>query len=404
MGDHMQIATLTQKVLARSQSFLHDDLGMQRERIADAVRGTRILVIGAAGSIGAAFTREVVAYGPRALHLVDISENNLAEVVRDFRSSDVALPDDFATYAIDFGGVEMHALLSAQSYDYVLNFSALKHVRSERDPYTLMRLLDVNVLANERLLDSLAATHQPEKIFAVSSDKSVRPANLMGASKSFMERVFLARSDVQTFGSARFANVAFSDGSLLHSFGQRLAKRQPISAPSDVRRYFISHREAGQLCLLGCFATANTEIVVPDFLPDEDMQTFSQIAETFLKENGYTPIHCGSEQEARDMAAGLSANSREWPCHFTGSDTAGEKMFEEFAYPDEPVDADRFQEVNVITDPKRTAPEALNSSLDALKSLRSAGSWSAGDLFDIVQQAVPELAHATSTKNLDQKM
>lgn len=392
------------KVLGRTQSFLAADLEEAHSTIRDSVQGSRILVIGAAGSIGCSFVKELVKFSMDALHLVDISENNLAEVVRDLRSTGSRLPEDFQTFSIDFGGPEMAALLKREKYDYVLNFSALKHVRSERDAFTLMRLLDVNVLANKRLLDALSGPNAPRKVFAVSSDKAVRPANIMGASKAFMERVFISRADEIPFGSARFANVAFSDGSLLHSFQQRLEKRQALSAPSDVRRYFISHQEAGQLCILGCFAGGNKEIVYPDFRPDEDMMTFSEIAVELLRINGYEPLYCKTEEEAREAASKLTSESKQWPCLFSGSDTSGEKMYEEFVDPAEVTTIDRFKHVGVITDPVFHGREVLDQSITKLKELRDSGSWILDDLIDAVSTAVPELAHARTLKNLDQKM
>ncbi|MDA7517832.1 polysaccharide biosynthesis protein [Akkermansiaceae bacterium] len=391
-------------VLGRQHSFLEEDIAANASKISDSVKDARILVIGAAGSIGGAFVRELADYHPAGLHLIDISENNLAEVVRDLRSSGKRLPDDFATYALDFGGPEMRALLGQVSYDYVLNFSALKHVRSERDPFTLMRLLDVNVLSNARLIQSLKETHIPRKIFAVSSDKAVRSANLMGASKAFMERLFLTHSEEISFGSARFANVAFSDGSLLHGFRQRIEKRQPISAPDDVRRYFISHHEAGQLCLLGCFAGENREIVYPEFRSDKDMLTFSEIAKVFLRESGYSPVECASEEEALSLAAQLTDSSREWPCFFSSSNTAGEKMYEEFVDPAEKTESGRFKTMGVITSPIDHGKDSVDKALQALKSLRSSGGWSLEQLVDVVAKAVPEMQHVQASKNLDQKM
>lgn len=391
-------------VLGRSHSFLSTDIELRESEIRSVVGPARLLVIGAAGSIGSSFVKEVSGFRPAGLHLVDISENNLAELVRDLRSSGEVLPDEFRTYSLDFGGPEMAALLAGEHYDYVLNFSALKHVRSERDPYTLMRLLEVNVLSNDRLIETLIGHNTPEKIFAVSSDKAVRSANLMGASKAFMERIFLNKADEIPFGSARFANVAFSDGSLLHGFKQRIEKRQPISAPSDVRRYFISHQEAGQLCLLGCFAGNNREIVFPSFLPAEEMLTFSEIARVFLRELGYEPKECQSDEEALAMAGEMKEGSKEWPCHFSGSDTAGEKMFEEFVDPRELTDLKRFANMGVITKPLCQDDGSLEKALADLRALRSSQKWTLDDLEKIVQEAVPEMTHVRAEKNLDQKM
>lgn len=398
------IDTILPAILGREDSFLKADIEAKRAEITSTLTGKRILVIGAAGSIGAAFSRVLTEYSVGALHLIDISENNLAELVRDFRSSGTELPDDFQTFAIDFSGPEMRALLQVQAYDYVLNFAALKHVRSERDPLTLMRLLKVNVLANDQLIQSLLETNPPARVFAVSSDKAVRSANLMGGSKAFMERVFLSRANELPFGSARFANVAFSDGSLLFSFLRRLELRQTISAPNDVRRYFITHREAGELCLLGAFTGGNREIVFPKFRPESDMMTFAEIARVFLRAHGYEPYECDSEEEARARALELTSSSKEWPCWFTGSDTTGEKAFEEFSHPDESVDLARFEQVGIVTKPRYDGAEVVRTAIDNVLKIRDSGRWDKTGLLEAVRLAVPELDHVEHGRNLDQKM
>jgi len=395
---------LHKAILGRDRSFLAGDIAAVSDRIREQLADARVLVIGAAGSIGSSFVRELCQFQPSGLHLLDISENNLVEVVRDLRSGSYPLPEDFQTYAIDYGGPEMAVLLREYSYEYVLNFSALKHVRSERDAFTLMRLLEVNVLANARLLDQLAQMPSIRSVFSVSSDKSVRAANLMGASKAFMERAFLARADEIHFGSARFANVAFSDGSLLHGFRHRLAKQQPLSAPSDVRRYFITHQEAGQLCILGCFTGENREIYFPKFDPDRDMLTFAEIARVYLKESGFVPVECDSAEEARAFMEARPANSLEWACFFSASDTAGEKLYEEFSDPAESVELERFTNVGVVTQPLFHGRESVDSAVAALQQLRESGGWVKEQLIDCVRQAVPELEHVQADKNLDQKM
>jgi len=391
-------------ILGRNQSFLRGDMGTSRAEVSEVLRKSRILVIGAAGSIGSAFVTEIAKFGLSGLHLLDISENNLVEVVRQLRSGGIKLPDDFRTYAIDFSTLEMQALLQVEQYDYVLNFSALKHVRSERDPYTLMRLLEVNVAGNARLLDALSQQKHLKRVFSVSSDKSVRPANLMGASKAFMERIFLSRADEMSFSSARFANVAFSDGSLLHSFRHRLEKRQPLSAPSDVQRYFITHEEAGQLCLLSCFTGNNREIFFPLFRPDKDMMSFAEIARVFLEAHGYQALECSSDTEALAKMAEMKSGDKHWPCYFSGSDTSGEKMYEEFSDPSESVDLDRFSTVGVVTQPVYHGKEILDKALAMIGSCRTQGSWTKEDLVEAVHTAVPEMNHVETHKNLDQKM
>ncbi|MEI7639749.1 MAG: polysaccharide biosynthesis protein, partial [Syntrophus sp. (in: bacteria)] len=279
---------LLSRILKRSGSMFAEDLEVHRAQIEACIRGARIMVIGAAGSIGSAFVRQLVSFRPAALHMVDISENNLVEVVRDLRSALISLPEDFKTFAVAMGSLEFDRLLDAErasdrgGYDYVINFSALKHVRSEKDPFSLMRMVHTNVVAVKALLDRLVGTFT-RKHFSVSSDKAANPANIMGATKIFMERVLLTYADRIPFSTARFANVAFSDGSLLHGFLQRLAKGQPFAAPYDVRRYFISHEEAGQLCLLSCFLGENRDIYFPKLDEGSDLLTFAEIAVMVLE-------------------------------------------------------------------------------------------------------------------------
>ncbi|MGJ8672987.1 polysaccharide biosynthesis protein [Rubritalea sp.] len=395
---------LLKSILGRSESFLKDDLERSSDQIQEQLFDARVLVIGAAGSIGSAFVRELTRYSFKALHLLDISENNLVEVVRDLRAGAYQLPKDFKTFSIDFGSTEMQALLASHAYEYVLNFSALKHVRAERDPFTLMRLLQVNVLSNNDLLDWLSDMTSLRRVFSVSSDKSVRPANLMGASKALMERVFLHRADVLGFTSARFANVAFSDGSLLQSFENRLAKKQPLSAPSDVRRYFITEQEAGQLCLLACFTGENREIFFPKFDPERDMKTFAEIARLFLQASGYEPIEFNEEQQALAFMRSRSEGDRRWACNFSTSDTSGEKLYEEFNDPEEPVELERFKNVGIVLSPKYHSDESVIDAVRLIRAARASGTWGKEELLKYVQTAVPELEHREADKNLDQKM
>jgi len=400
----MENFRLENSVLGRERSFFADDIEEGRNQIRELVSGACILVIGAAGSIGGAFVKVLAGFGPSALWLVDPSENNLVEVVRDLRSSGAALPDDFGTVAIGFGCREFEMFFRRQAgFDYVLNFAALKHVRSERDPYSLMRLVNVNVIANVHLLDLLEES-AVKKVFSVSSDKAVNPHSLMGASKALMERVFLDRADAIPFGSARFANVAFSDGSLLYGFRNRIEKGQPLTAPCDIRRYFISHREAGELCLLSCFAGYNREIYVPRMDPRQDLKTFSEIAELVLESHGLKPYLCGSEEEALEMAKDREADSKEWPCFFSPSNTTGEKPFEEFVGENEHVIEDRYENLRVIDQPTTTPRIQIEQALDRLREIRASSRWSKAEIVEAMRLAVPELDHEERSANLDQKM
>lgn len=400
----MKVTELEEIVLGRKESLFASDLAAARRKLCEEIEGSRVLVIGAAGSIGGAFVKVLASYSPGSLWLVDPSENNLVEVVRDLRSSGVSLPKDFGTVAIGFGTQEFEAFYSqVGQFDFVLNFAALKHVRSERDPFSLMRLIDVNVMANEHLLNILEGG-SVKKVFSVSSDKAVNPHSLMGASKALMERVYLSRAPKLSFSSARFANVAFSDGSLPHGFRYRIEKGQPLTAPSDIRRYFISHQEAGELCLFSCFMGNNREIYVPRMDPDDYLITFSEIAETVLKGFGLNPVHCSSEEEALEMTKNLKNGSKEWPCFFSPSNTSGEKPFEEFVGSKESVIEDRYHALRVIDRPKESTLEALNESLNLFREIKKRGRWSKTELVEAIRISVPELEHVELSANLDQKM
>ncbi|MEO5355183.1 MAG: polysaccharide biosynthesis protein [Magnetococcus sp. XQGC-1] len=396
---------LLARILGRSLSLFQADMEQHRQALEAAIVRARILVIGAAGSIGSAFVEQLLPFSPATIHLIDPSENNLVELVRTLRSSDQPIPDDFRTFAIAMGSREFaHFLASAPPYDAVVNFAALKHVRSERDPFTLMRLLHTNVFALQETLERLLPT-PPQRVFSVSSDKAVLPESVMGASKACMESILWHYAEWMNCTSARFANVAFSDGSLLHGFLRRWEKGQPLSAPEDVRRYFISHQEAGQLCLLACFLGENRDLFVPRLHPDEDLHSFAEIARLFLEAKGYQPIIFHEEEEARAWARTMRReNSRSWPCCFSSSDTGGEKMVEQFFSADERVDFSRYHALGVIPNPPFTQGRILEETLAWLRRIRRAETWDRQEIISALQQLVPSLPHAHTEKNLDQKM
>ncbi|HEY3862247.1 MAG TPA: polysaccharide biosynthesis protein [Verrucomicrobiae bacterium] len=395
---------LLARVLGREESLFAPAVAQRQEELIDRIRSSRVLVIGAGGSIGSTFAKALAAYQPAVLHLVDLSENHLVALVRELHSQGIAPGGGFATYAIGFDEAEFYSYLrSAPRFDYVLNFAALKHVRSERDPFTAMRLLRVNVLANYDL-QAWLGSNVPRRYFCVSSDKAASPASLMGASKTFMERVCLDRADAIPFSSARFANVAFSEGSLLQSFSERIARRQPLAAPNDVRRYFISGEEAAQLCLLACFLGGNGEIFIPSLQADLDLKTFSQIAIMLLEEYGYSPLLCDSEEAALSKARENISPGGAWPCYFSASNTAGEKPVEEFAGPGEQVESGRYPNINVVTHPTRGARDAITAAIVKIKKCRQAGEWTKEELFSAVQSVVPEFAHVAKDANLDNKL
>lgn len=385
------------RILKRTRSMFADDVADNAARLRDAIGGARVLVIGAAGSTGSAFVRQLIPYGPAALHLVDINENSLVELVRDLRSSKPGMPGEFRTASIDFGGAEFRRFAAAGGpYDYVANFSALKHVRAERDPYSLMRMIDVNVRALHDWLDHMGPD---TRMFSVSTDKSVRPENLMGATKALMENVLFCR-DAPHAATARFANVAFSAGSLLEGFGYRLAKGQPISAPSDVRRYMMSESEAGQLCLLTAFLAGHREIYFPRLNPSTDLVSFADIAEAFLEEHGYRPIRCASEEEARSL---VGAEPGAWPCFFSASDTTGEKPVEEFSRDGEAPDTESYGEIAILRAPPASR-DALEKFLAEIAAIRRGDVWDKAEITAALRRAVPDLRHEELGRSLDAKM
>jgi FlaA1/EpsC-like NDP-sugar epimerase len=391
------------KLIGRTAPLFDDDISGRRKELEALVSSSRFLVIGGAGSIGQAVTREIFKRKPLTLHVVDISENNMVELVRDIRSTLGYIDGDFRTFALDCGSNEYRALMNAsEGYDYVLNLSALKHVRSEKDPFTLMRLIEVNILNTIKTVQ-MAKAQGAKKYFCVSTDKAANPVNMMGASKRIMEMFLMRESESMEISTARFANVAFSDGSLLHGFNQRFAKRQPISAPNDVRRYFVTPQESGELCLMSCLLGENRDIFFPKLSEQLHLATFSDIAESYIKNLGYEPYHCSTEEEARDRSDELIASKR-WPCYFFKSDTSGEKDFEEFFTDKEILDMKRFQNLGVIKNEAKFSSDMLDNFLKAIQELRAQTVWEKAPLVDLFNEIIPDFDHKETGKYLDGRM
>ena len=390
-------------LIGRESELFCEDIAFNGSKLKNLVAESRFLVIGGSGSIGQAVTREIFKRDPRALHVVDISENNMVELVRDLRSTEGYGSGDFKTFSVDCGSVEFEALMASEGpYDYVFNLSALKHVRSESDPYTLMRMIMVNVFNTFKTL-RMAKEMGAKKYFCVSTDKAANPVNMMGASKRIMEMFLMRESLTQNISMARFANVAFSDGSLLHGFNQRFSKRQPFAAPNDVRRYFVTPQESGELCLLSGLLGNNRDIFFPKLSEKLHLITFSEIAVRYLRERGYEPYECESENEARDRAEELIAN-KQWPCYFFKSDTTGEKDFEEFFTDNEDLDMERFETVGVIKNQPDFDEAKLDDFMDGIEALREKGTWTKDDIVKLYFGLLPEFAHKETGKYLDQRM
>jgi FlaA1/EpsC-like NDP-sugar epimerase len=391
------------KIIGRNQTLFLSDIESHENTLSKIVAAKRFLVIGGAGSIGQAVTREIFKRNPKALHVVDISENNMVELVRDIRSTLGYIKGDFRTFAIDCGGREFEALMHASGgYDYVLNLSALKHVRSEKDPFTLMRLIEVNVTNTVKTIE-LARSYGAHKYFCVSTDKAANPVNMMGASKRIMEMFLMHASEVISLSTARFANVAFSDGSLLHGFNQRFSKRQPISAPNDVRRYFVTPQESGELCLMSCLLGENRDIFFPKLSENLHLTTFSDIAVRYLRGLGYEPYECASEEEARDRADELIAQKK-WPCYFFSSDTTGEKDFEEFFTDSEILDMERFDSIGIIKNSSGFEIAKLQYFEATLAAIKAKPTWEKAEIVDLFNYMIPDFAHKETGKYLDARM
>jgi len=391
-------------LIGRSQALFKQDISQQEAAFEERIRNSRFLVLGGAGSIGQAVTKEIFKRNPQKLHVVDISENNLTELVRDIRSSFGYISGDFQTFALDIGSVEYDAFFNADGkYDYVLNLSALKHVRSEKDPYTLMRMIEVNVFNTDKTLQQ-SIDKGVKKYFCVSTDKAANPVNMMGASKRIMEMFLMRRSEQIEISTARFANVAFSDGSLLHGFNQRLEKRQPIVAPNDIKRYFVTPQESGELCLMSCIFGESRDIFFPKLSEHLHLITFADIAVKYLQQKGYEPYLCASEDEARDFFEKYPDDKKHWPCLFTGSDTTGEKDFEEFFTENETLDMERFANLGIIKNQPEYDTAKLQHFEQSIREMKVNLAWDKEQIVKLFFEMIPNFAHKETGKYLDGKM
>ena len=391
-------------VIGRRESLFAADLAAHGSQLRAAIEGASVLVIGGAGTIGSSFIRALLPYRPSRLVVVDLNENGLTELTRDLRSTDHQyVPDDYKTYPISFGGPVFERMLRAEGpFDIVAHFAAHKHVRSEKDRYSIEAMLENNVMSTVALLD-LMRELPPKHFFCVSTDKAANPANVMGASKKLMEEAVLAYAAELPAVTARFANVAFSNGSLPAGFLERIAKNQPLSAPHDVRRYFVAPIESGQLCLLACVLGEPADIFFPR-LDEPRMLTFSTIADALLRQLGYEPDYCSTEDEARAKAAARQPDDTTWPVYYFASETSGEKSFEEFYTSDEDVDLDRFGALGVVRGRAVNDVAGIRATLDDLRDLFDRDDLPKEAIVDVLATLVPTFHHVETGKSLDQKM
>ena len=390
-------------LLNRKSNLFCVDIYNKSEALCDIISSSSFLIIGGAGTIGQAVSKEIFKRHPKRLDIVDINENNLVELVRDIRSSFGYIKGEFRTFAIDCASHEYDVLISKEGpYDYVINLSALKHVRSEKDPYTLMRMIETNIFNTIKTLKS-ASEDGTKNYFCVSTDKAANPVSMMGGSKRIMEMFLMKESLHQNISMARFANVAFSDGSLLDGFNKRFYKKQPISAPNDVKRYFVTPQESGELCLMSCLLGENRDIFFPKLSEKLHLITFSEIATRYLEQLGFEPYECDTEDEARTRCDDL-IQSKKWPCYFFKSDTTGEKDFEEFFTNDEVLDMKQFSSIGIIKNEANFNKDKLIHFERSINSLKQSSALNRSDLVCLFHEMIPDFAHKDTGKFLDQKM
>jgi FlaA1/EpsC-like NDP-sugar epimerase len=395
--------SLVLPLIGRKKELFTTDMANNYNKLKKIIDTSSFLILGGAGSIGQAVTKEIFKRNPKKLHVVDISENNMVELVRDIRSSFGYIDGDFQTFALDIGSLEYDAFIKADGkYDYVLNLSALKHVRSEKDPFTLMRMIDVNIFNTEKTIKQ-AIENGAKKYFCVSTDKATNPVNMMGASKSIMEMFLMRRSVDINISTARFANVAFSDGSLLHGFNQRIQKKQPIVAPKDIKRYFVTPQEAGELCLMSCILGKNRDIFFPKLSESLHLITFAEIAVKYLQNLGYEPYQCETEDEARELTHTLPPEGK-WPCLFTKSDTTGEKDFEEFFTSNETLDMECYESLGIIKKEALFNAQLIAEFETSIAKLKKEQTWTKNQIIKLFYKTIPSFGHKETGKHLDSKM
>lgn len=394
------------KVLGRPESLFTKDLSDLDKKLHKGIDGRSVLVIGGAGTIGASYIKAILKFKPARLYVADINENGLTELVRDLRSSvDIYIPDDFKTYPVDFGSQVFEKILTEKGpFEIIANFSAHKHVRSEKDVYSIEAMVDNNVLKAKRLLDIISNMNSVEHFFCVSTDKAANPVNIMGASKKLMEEVIMAYSTQIPIVTARFANVAFSNGSLPLGFIERYAKQQPWTCPLDVKRFFVSPEEAGQICLIASILGESGDIFFPKLDMVKDMIPFSDIAVKLLDEWGLKPDNCNTDEDAKQKASLLNANSKTYPVVFFNSDTSGEKAYEEFYTENETLDIDSFYKLGVIKKSQKRPISEIDHIIENLKTLFTKKNLKKTEVVNELKILLPNFEHLETGKNLDQKM
>jgi FlaA1/EpsC-like NDP-sugar epimerase len=396
---------ISKEVTGRQESLLAKDLAVNHQHLRQQIDQKSALVIGGAGTIGASYIKALLKFPLKRLYVIDINENGLTELVRDIRSSkDLFVPEDFKTYPIDFGSAVFEKILQNEgSFEIIANFAAHKHVRSEKDQYSIQAMIENNVLKARKLLD-LLAHYKPEKFFCVSTDKAANPVNIMGASKKLMEDLIMTYADKLNITTARFANVAFSNGSLPLGFLERINRMQPWSCPLNIKRYFVSPEEAGQICLMSSLLGDSGDIFFPKLSMEKDLIAFSDIAISLLKYLDLEPSICSSEEEAKMQIEDFNNGSKKFPVYFFPSDTTGEKAYEEFYSDDETLVLDKFENLGVIKNKTKGNFEGLNNILLKLSATFEKNQTTKEDIVRILKDYLPNFGHIEKGKNLDQRM
>ena len=395
---------IANSVTKRPVSMFAADIEANKETLIQEIKEKTICVIGGAGSIGSSFIKAVLRFEPKSIVVIDLNENGLVELVRDVRSTDgLYVPDEFRCYTLNFADPIFERIFREEKgFDIVANFSAHKHVRSEKDRYSVQALIENNDIKAKKLMD-LLCEYPPKHFFCVSTDKAANPVNIMGASKRIMEDLVMAYNKYFKVTTARFANVAFSNGSLPDGWLHRLQKKQPLAAPSDVRRYFVSPEESGQICMLACILGRSGEVFFPK-LGEDQMLTFSSICDDFIQSEGFAKKEGGSDEEAKLYAHQMSYDNDTYPVVYFKSDTTGEKAYEEFYIPGEKIDMDRFLALGVVEQTARHGMDEVNGFFKKLESIFALDDFTKSQVVEAIKEFIPNFEHEEKGKNLDQKM
>lgn len=395
---------ISENITCRPESLFQDDIEANKEKLTAEIEGKSVCVIGGAGSIGSSFIKAVVRFHPRSLVVIDLNENGLAELTRDLRSSaDIVVPEEYRTYTLNFADpIFARIFREEKGFDIVANFSAHKHVRSEKDRYSVQALIENNDIKAKKLMD-LLCEFPPKHFFCVSTDKAANPVNIMGASKRIMEDLVMAYNTKFKVTTARFANVAFSNGSLPDGWLHRMQKKQPLAAPNDVRRYFVSPQESGQICMLACVLGRGGEVFFPK-LNEEQMLTFSHICDDFVNAKGLNKKECVNDEEAKQYAHQMPYDNETYPVVYFESDTTGEKAYEEFYIPGEHVNMERFAALGVVEETTRRSMVEVNAFFETLEALFAKDDFTKAQVVEAIKHFIPNFEHEEKGKNLDQKM